>query len=60
MEKSIGEKLLVIEPDDALRSSVVAVLRDAGYEVSTDDHEGIRSVTAFNPHAVILGADPPS
>jgi len=59
MEKSNSEKLLVIEPDDALRSSVVAVLRDAGYEVSTDYHEGIRSVVAFNPDAIILGADPP-
>ena len=59
MEKSHSEKLLVVEPDDALRSSVVAVLRDAGYEVSTDYHEGIRSVLAFNPDAVILGADPP-
>jgi serine protease Do len=59
MENSNSEKLLVVEPDDALRSSVVAVLREAGYEVSTDYHEGIRSVLAFNPEAVILGADPP-
>jgi serine protease Do len=59
MEKSNSEKLLVVEPDGALRDSVVGVLRDAGYEVSTDYHEGIRSVLAFNPDAVILGADPP-
>jgi len=59
MEKSNSEKLLVVEPDDALRNGVVAVLRDAGYEVSTDYHDGIRSVLTFNPDAVILGADPP-
>jgi len=59
MEKSNSEKLLVVEPDDALRNSVVAVLRDAGYEVSTDYHDGMKSVLAFNPDAVILGADPP-
>jgi serine protease Do len=59
MEEFNNEKLLVVDPDDALRSSVVAVLKDAGYEVSTDYHEGMRSVLAFNPDAVILGADPP-
>src|SRR5215471_3982651 len=59
MEKSNSEKLLVVEPDDALRNGVVAVLRDAGYEVSTDYHDGIKSVLAFNPDAVILGANPP-
>src|SRR5215469_7806864 len=59
MEKSNSEKLLVVEPDDALRNGVVAVLRDAGYEVSTDYHDGMKSVLAFNPDAVILGADPP-
>jgi DNA-binding response OmpR family regulator len=57
MEKSNSEKLLVVKPDDALRNSVVAVLRDAGYEVSTDYRDGMKSVLAFNPDAVILGAD---
>ena len=59
MENPNIEKVLVVEPDDALRSTVVTVLRDAGYEVSTDYHDGIKSVLAFNPDAVILGANPP-
>ena len=52
-------KLLVVESDDALREQIVAVLRDAGYEVSTDYREGIKAVLAFDPDAVIMGADPP-
>ena|SRR5258708_5357525 len=59
MEKSNSEKLLVVEPDDSLRRSILAALNDAGYEVSTDLREGLGSVLAFNPDAVILGADPP-
>src|ERR1700751_4568361 len=52
-------KLLVVESDDALRDQIVSVLSDAGYEVSTDYREGMKSVLAFNPDAVVLGADPP-
>src|SRR6202163_635118 len=52
-------KLLVVESDDALRDHIVAVLSDAGYEVSTDYREGMKAVLAFDPDAVILGADPP-
>jgi CheY-like chemotaxis protein len=52
-------KLLVVESDDALREQIVAVLNDAGYEVSTDYREGIKAVLAFDPDAVIMGADPP-
>src|SRR5438093_2737562 len=52
-------KLLVVESDDALRGQIVAVLSGAGYEVSTDYREGMKAVLAFNPDAVILGADPP-
>src|SRR5437867_4963406 len=52
-------KLLVVESDDALREQIVAVLRGAGYEVSTDYREGMKAVLAFNPDAVVLGADPP-
>jgi DNA-binding response OmpR family regulator len=59
MEKSNSEKVLVVEPDDALRRSIVGALSDAGYEVSTDYHEGVKSVLTFAPDAVILGADPP-
>jgi DNA-binding response OmpR family regulator/S1-C subfamily serine protease len=54
-----AEKLLVVESDDALREHIVAVLTDAGYEVSTDSGEGIKSVLAFGPDLVVLGADPP-
>ena len=52
-------KLLVVESDDALRERIVAVLSDAGYEVSTDCQEGMKAVLTFNPDAVVLGADPP-
>jgi DNA-binding response OmpR family regulator len=59
MEKSAGEKLLVVESDDALRKSVVDALSGAGYEVSTEYREGMKAVLAFRPDAVILGAYPP-
>jgi DNA-binding response OmpR family regulator len=57
--ESNTEKLMVVESDDALRDRIVAVLRDAGYEVSTDYREGMKAVLAFDPDAVVLGADPP-
>jgi serine protease Do len=59
MEKSSSERVLVVESDDALRSSIVAALGDAGYEVSTDYREGMKSVLNFSPDAVVLGANPP-
>ena len=52
-------KLLVVESDDALRATLVTVLGDAGYNVSTDYREGMKSVANFEPDLVILGADPP-
>lgn len=52
-------KLLVVESDAALRDQVVAVLRDAGYLVSDDYKGGMRAVVAFDPDAVLLGANPP-
>ena len=52
-------KLLVVESDDALRGPLVAVLRDSGYEVSTDCRGGMKALLAFEPDLVILGADPP-
>src|SRR5215813_6438030 len=54
-----AEKLLVVESDDALRKNIVAVLNDAGYEVSSDYGEGMKTVVTFDPDVVILGADPP-
>jgi DNA-binding response OmpR family regulator/S1-C subfamily serine protease len=52
-------KLLVVESDDALREQIVTVLRDAGYEVSTDSQRGMPAVVAFDPDVVVLGAYPP-
>jgi len=49
----------VVEYDDALRERVLTALRDAGYEVSGNCDEGMKTVLAFAPDAVILGADPP-
>ena len=57
--KSKAEKLLVVESGDALREHIVAVLSDAGYEVSTDYRDGMKSILAFHPDAVVLGANPP-
>ncbi len=52
-------KVLVVESADSLREQIVTLLSDAGYEVSTDWQGGMQAVAAFNPDAVVLGADPP-
>ncbi len=52
-------KLLVVESDDALRATLVTVLGDAGYKVSSDYRGGMKAVLAFEPDLVIFGADPP-
>src|ERR1700719_1729071 len=52
-------KVLVVESDDSLRDHIVEVLSDAGYEVSTDNLGGMKAILAFDPDAVMLGADPP-
>lgn len=52
-------KLLVVESDDNLREHIVAVLSDAGFEISTNHHGGMKAVLAFSPDIVVLGADPP-
>jgi CheY-like chemotaxis protein len=57
--KPNGEKLLVVESDDAVRRSIVTVLSDAGYEISTQYRGGMKSVLDFSPEVVILGANPP-
>lgn len=54
-----AEKLLVVESDEALREAIASVLRDAGYEVSTDFQRGMKVVLDFKPDIVILGADLP-
>jgi DNA-binding response OmpR family regulator/S1-C subfamily serine protease len=56
---SKAPKLLLVESDDALREQIVAVLRDAGYDVSTDYQQGMKAVLAFDPDVVVLGANPP-
>ena len=53
---SKAPKLLLVESDDALREQIVAVLREAGYAVSTDYQQGMKAVLAFDPDAVVLGA----
>lgn len=50
-------KLLIVESDDALRATLITVLEDAGYEISTDYSGGMKAVLAFRPDLVILGAD---
>src|ERR1700722_176095 len=52
-------KVWVVESDDSLREHIVAVLSDAGYEVSTDCRGGMKAVLAFNPDTVVMGANPP-
>ena len=51
-------KMLVVESDDPLRAILVAVLGDTAYKVLTDNREGMKTVIAFEPDLVILGADP--
>src|SRR6201996_5721470 len=58
MSENTG-KLLVVESDETLRKHIVTVLSDAGYEVSTGYSGGMKAVLAFDPDAVILGANPP-
>lgn len=57
--KSKAGKLLVVESDDALRKDIVAVLSDAGYEVSTDYGDGMKAIRALDPDAVVLGSESP-
>jgi DNA-binding response OmpR family regulator len=52
-------KVLVVESDQQQLSSIVSILSEAGYEVSTDVSGGMKSVLAFEPDLVLLGADPP-
>src|SRR6516225_10054646 len=59
MDRSSNEKVLVVESDIAIRASIATVLSEAGYEVSTDYRDGMKSVLTVNPDAVILGANPP-
>src|SRR5262252_2089728 len=59
MDRSSNEKVLVVEPDIAIRASIATVLSEAGYEVSTDYRDGMKSVLTFDPDVVILGANPP-
>src|SRR5271163_2228005 len=52
-------KLLVAETNESLRQTVVGALSDAGFEVSTDYRDGMKTVLAFDPDIVVMGANPP-
>jgi DNA-binding response OmpR family regulator/S1-C subfamily serine protease len=52
-------KLLIVESSDELKTQLITVFSDAGYEVSTDYSGGMKTVLAFDPDLVILGANPP-
>lgn len=52
-------KLLVVESEDALKTTLVSLFEDAGYKVSTDHQGGMKAVLTFEPDIVVLGADPP-
>src|SRR5215813_8690852 len=52
-------KLLVVESDEDLRATLITMLGDAGYKISTDYRGGMKAILAFEPDLVILGADPP-
>jgi len=54
-----AKKVLVVESDASLREHIVAVLGNAGYEVSIDSRGAMKAVVALNPDTVVLGADPP-
>src|SRR5260221_6237101 len=58
MDNKAG-KLLVVESDDSLREHIVAVLSNAGFEVSTDYRGGMKAVLDLDSDVVVLGADPP-
>src|SRR5262245_63155226 len=59
MDRSNNEKVYVVDPNIVIGASISTVLSEAGYEVSTDYREGMKSVLTLNPDAVILGANPP-
>jgi DNA-binding response OmpR family regulator/S1-C subfamily serine protease len=52
-------RLLMVEADEALQEQIASVMRNAGYEVSADFRGGMKAVLAFDPDALILGANPP-
>jgi DNA-binding response OmpR family regulator len=58
MDRS-SERVLVVDADNEMGGSIATVLSEAGYEVSTDYREGMKSLLTFGPDAVILGANPP-
>ena len=57
--KSKAQKLMVVESDETLREGIAAVLRGAGYEVSTNCGPGMQAILAFAPDVVVLSGDPP-
>ena len=59
MDKSGNEKNTGCRVGRYLEGKHFTVLSDAGYEVSTDYGEWMKSVVTFNPDGMILGANPP-
>ena len=53
MDQSNNQKVLIVESDNAIRTNIATVLSEAGYEVSTDYLEGMKSVLTNKPDAVI-------
>lgn len=58
MKNHTGGRVLVVGSDEGLNATLVVLLVDSGYEVSTDYDGGMKAVLAFRPDLVILGADP--
>ena len=52
-------RLLIVESSEELRTQLITMFSDAGYEVSTDYSGGMKAVLAYDPDIVILGANPP-
>src|ERR1700748_828498 len=60
--KSMQDKagrLVIVESSEELRTQLITMFSDAGYEVSTDYSGGMKAVLAYDPDLVVLGANPP-
>ena len=55
----MDHRVMVFETDRELEQRIVALLVNAGYEVSSQYAGGMQAILAFQPDVVIFGADPP-
>ncbi|HVH88502.1 MAG TPA: trypsin-like peptidase domain-containing protein [Terriglobales bacterium] len=53
------DKVLVVEADRDLREHVAKILTDAGYQVSAEFAVTLKTVLAYFPDVIVLGASPP-